>query len=71
MIDLDDLDTMQELDVEGMLGHVAALPQQCRDAWALTRDLELPVRHFRADKMMIVGMGGSAIGGDLAAAPLE
>lgn len=68
MIDLDNQGAIEELDVEGMLGHVAALPTQCRDAWALTRNLELPVRHFRADKILIAGMGGSAIGGDLAAA---
>ena len=67
MIDLDNQNAMEKLDVEGMLGHVAALPGQCRDAWSLTRNLELPVRHFRADKIVIVGMGGSAIGGDLAA----
>jgi glucose/mannose-6-phosphate isomerase len=68
MIDLDNQSAMAKLDVEDMLGHVAALPQQCRDAWALTQDLELPVRHFRADKIVIAGMGGSAIGGDLAVA---
>jgi glucose/mannose-6-phosphate isomerase len=68
MIDLDDLAALQKLDPEGMLGHVAALPQQCRDAWTATRRLQLPVRHLRAEKILIVGMGGSAIGGDLAAA---
>jgi glucose/mannose-6-phosphate isomerase len=68
MVDLDDLTAHQELDPEGMLGHVAALPQQCRDAWTATRRLQLPVRHLRAEKILIVGMGGSAIGGDLAVA---
>jgi glucose/mannose-6-phosphate isomerase len=67
-IDLDDLTELQELDREGMLGHVAALPRQCRDAWAATRKLQLPARHFRAERILIAGMGGSAIGGDLAAA---
>jgi glucose/mannose-6-phosphate isomerase len=63
---LDDLAALQELDSAGMLGHVAALPQQCRGAWALTRDLALPDRHRQANKVVIAGMGGSAIGGDLA-----
>jgi glucose/mannose-6-phosphate isomerase len=65
---LDDLTTLHQLDPGGMLGHVAALPQQCRDAWAATERLELPTRHLRANKVLIAGMGGSAIGGDLVAA---
>ncbi len=68
MTDLDDLNTLQALDTEGMLGHVAALPQQCHKAWALTRAWKLPTRHLRANKVLIAGMGGSAIGGDLAVA---
>lgn len=68
MTHLDELTKLQELDPDGMLGHVAALPQQCRDAWATVRDLDLPDRHFGVDKIVIAGMGGSAIGGDLAVA---
>jgi len=65
---LDDPTTLPKLDPEGMLDHVAALPQQCRGAWALTRQLDLPTRHLHANRVLIAGMGGSAIGGDLAAA---
>jgi glucose/mannose-6-phosphate isomerase len=68
MTDLDDLSLLRELDPEGMLGHVAALPRQCRDAWAMARGLKLSERHGGAAKVVIAGMGGSAIGGDLAAA---
>lgn len=68
MSGLDDITTLRELDKEGMLGHVAALPHQCREAWALTRDLRLPPPYQRAERVLIAGMGGSAIGGDLAAA---
>ncbi|MGD2206154.1 MAG: bifunctional phosphoglucose/phosphomannose isomerase, partial [Anaerolineae bacterium] len=67
-IDLDNLSALRELDPEGMLAHVAALPQQCRDAWDATQSLELPTRHLRTNRVLIAGMGGSAIGGDLAAA---
>ena len=42
MINLDDVTALVQVDREGMLGHVAALPQQCRDAWALIGPLELP-----------------------------
>jgi glucose/mannose-6-phosphate isomerase len=68
MINLDDVNALQELDREGMLGHVAALPQQCRDAWTSIRSLELPSGYMQVKKVVIAGMGGSAIGGDLAAA---
>ena len=64
---LDDLAALHQLDSAGMLGHVAALPQQCRGAWALTQDLSLPVHYRQVDKVVIAGMGGSAIGGDLVA----
>ena len=65
---LDHLATLQKLDPEGMLGHAAALPQQCREAWAATQELALPGDYQSANKVVIAGMGGSAIGGDLAAA---
>jgi glucose/mannose-6-phosphate isomerase len=70
-IDLDDLDLLQEIDEKDMLGHVANLGQQCRDAWDATRGLQLSPRHLEADRVLITGMGGSAIGGDLAAAVVE
>ena len=68
MINLDDVNALAQLDREGMMGHVAALPRQCRDAWDLTRRLELPPGYMQVNKVLIAGMGGSAIGGDLAAA---
>ncbi len=68
MINLDDPTALRDVDPQGMLGHVAALPQQCRGAWALTREFTLPAEALQVDKVLIAGMGGSAIGGDLAAA---
>lgn len=65
---LDDVGALHELDSGGMLGHVGALPQQCRDAWAAVRALALSARHMETYNVIITGMGGSAIGGDLAAA---
>jgi glucose/mannose-6-phosphate isomerase len=70
-VDLDDLELLQEIDEKDMLGHVANLGQQCRDAWEATVGLELSARHLEADRVLITGMGGSAIGGDLAAAVVE
>ena len=67
MIDLDDLHALERADRDGMLAHVRALHEQCRAAWAGVRGLELPSRHLVANKVVIAGMGGSAIGADLAA----
>jgi glucose/mannose-6-phosphate isomerase len=67
-MDLDDVRALQAADTRGMLGHVAALAKQCGDAWAAVRELKLPPSHLRTTEVLIAGMGGSAIGGDLAAA---
>jgi glucose/mannose-6-phosphate isomerase len=68
---LDDFDLLQKIDEKDMLGHVANLGQQCRDAWAATQGLALPEHQMGAGRLVIAGMGGSAIGGDLAAAVVE
>jgi glucose/mannose-6-phosphate isomerase len=69
--DLDDLNALQSADSQGMLDHVGALATQCRDAWAAVEALELPSAHLETIEVIISGMGGSAIGGDLAAAVVE
>lgn len=51
----------------GMLVAVAGLPAQIRDAWARSRSLDLPGRHSQAKAVAVLGMGGSAIAGDLVA----
>jgi glucose/mannose-6-phosphate isomerase len=63
---LDDVAAMGRADSEGMLGHIAGLPGQVTEGWRITRGLELPWDTPRA--VAILGMGGSAMGGDLAAA---
>jgi glucose/mannose-6-phosphate isomerase len=70
-IDLDDVSALRKADKKDMLGHVGALAKQCRDAWAEVRDLALPQRHMETNNVIVTGMGGSAIGGDLAAAVVE
>jgi glucose/mannose-6-phosphate isomerase len=68
MIERDDLSVLRRLDPHDMLGHVARLPQQCRDAWEGVRTLALSPAHRDVNRVLIAAMGGSAIGGDLAAA---
>ncbi|MDY7039427.1 MAG: bifunctional phosphoglucose/phosphomannose isomerase, partial [Chloroflexota bacterium] len=65
MIDLDNVDSYKELDPDDMLARVSELPVQCRDAWANAQSLTTPESYRRANKVIILGMGGSAIGGAL------
>jgi glucose/mannose-6-phosphate isomerase len=48
-----------------MVEHLHGLPQQCRAAWSKAKDLKLPDDYASIDKVVILGMGGSAIGGSL------
>lgn len=65
MTELDDRDVYQRLDTSGMLARVEGLPEQCRDAWAQARGVQLPPAYRQARAVIVAGMGGSAIGGDL------
>lgn len=62
---LDDLGALRRLDRSDMLGAAAALPGQVRDAWAISRPLVVPDTHRAVTAVAVLGMGGSAIGGDL------
>jgi glucose/mannose-6-phosphate isomerase len=62
---LDDLPALGRLDASGMLAASAALPGQVRDAWTRSRALVMPDAHRAAKAVALLGMGGSAIGGDL------
>jgi glucose/mannose-6-phosphate isomerase len=64
-MNLDDHTSFSELDPDGMLERISELPQQCRAAWALARDLEFPLAYGSVRHVVILGMGGSAIGGTL------
>lgn len=65
MVNLDDLLTYQQGDPAEMLGHLRRLPQQCQEAWQRGMGLFLPVSYRRIKRVVIAGMGGSAMGGDL------
>jgi glucose/mannose-6-phosphate isomerase len=53
-----------------MLAHLQALPDQMADAARLAAGFELPEAYGTAKCIMVAGMGGSAIGADLARALL-
>jgi glucose/mannose-6-phosphate isomerase len=65
MVNLDDIQIYKRLDPENMRGHLHGLPQQCRAAWDKANKFLLPEDYAAIDKVVILGMGGSAIGGDL------
>jgi len=65
MIDLDSPEVHQKLDPSGMRERIRELPQQCLRAWQQALDFKLPSAYSKVNKVAILGMGGSAIGGDL------
>lgn len=48
-----------------MLAAIAAFPDQMRAAWDMSRTLEMTDRHRAATSVALLGMGGSAVCGDL------
>ena len=64
-MNLDELD-LAGLDPDGMWERISELPQQCVDAWRLVESFQLPESYGQADNVVISGLGGSAIGADLA-----
>ncbi|MCJ7769612.1 MAG: bifunctional phosphoglucose/phosphomannose isomerase, partial [Dehalococcoidales bacterium] len=67
MIDLDDLQVYKQYDPQGMLTHIYNVPELCRQAWQMAAAFDLPLDYSGVDKVVVLGMGGSAIGGDLVA----
>lgn len=69
-MNLDILDLMQQIDRDDMLSHIQNLPDQLKLGWDLGLDKQFPeIKNIR--HILIAGMGGSAIGGDLLAAYLS
>ena len=64
-INLDDPQVFQQCDPEGMLARIHEMPRQCQQAWQTAMSFDLPPDYSQIDKVVILGMGGSAIGGDL------
>ncbi len=62
---LDDRATVERLDPHGMLARIEGLPEQCDEAWRRAGEFVLPESHRRARRMVVLGMGGSAIAGDI------
>ena len=67
MANLDDPKAYQKLDPSNMIARIGAMAQQCRQAWNSAIASPLPSNYTDVDKIIILGMGGSAIGGDMVA----
>ena len=65
MADLDDQQTYSRLDPSGLRMRLRGLPAQCRNVALAVAELELPQDLRTAPHVVVAGMGGSAIGGDL------
>jgi glucose/mannose-6-phosphate isomerase len=67
MNDLDNFSEFKKLDPQNMLGEIDGLPDQLKSAWELGQTMPLPDSK-NIQRVVIAGMGGSAIGADLVAA---
>ncbi|CAN5498871.1 bifunctional phosphoglucose/phosphomannose isomerase [soil metagenome] len=70
-MDLDDVQAMAELDSEDVLGAAERFSEQCREAWAIGRAVRNLPDADGVDAIVVVGMGGSGISGDVVQAVVE
>jgi len=66
-MNLDDTSKFEQTDTLDMLSHIDGLPDQLASAWQLGSQLALP-EMTGIERVVVAGMGGSAIGADLVAA---
>ncbi len=64
-VDLDDTVYLRSIDSADMAGRIAELPKQCREAMIVAGQQALPEDYRACDAIVVLGLGGSAIGGDL------
>ncbi|MCX7845725.1 MAG: bifunctional phosphoglucose/phosphomannose isomerase [Dictyoglomaceae bacterium] len=62
---LDQINELKKLDPQNMLDSVYRLPEQIEDASNISYNAELKVKDININKILVLGMGGSAIGGDI------
>ncbi|MFY9147508.1 MAG: bifunctional phosphoglucose/phosphomannose isomerase [Bacillota bacterium] len=62
---LDDIAAMEQLDPGGMTGLIVGLPDQLKEAHEIGLKAEVPEDYSNVKNVVISGLGGSAIGGDL------
>lgn len=69
-MNLDDPKIYKQYDLSDMLSRLHEMPAQCEKAWQMALDFKLPAEYRQINKVVVLGMGGSAIGSDLASSLL-
>ncbi len=64
MVNLDDRELYTKTDKSGMGLQIRGLPAQCKRAWDRALNFDLPSTYSDVENIIVLGMGGSAIGGD-------
>ncbi|NLG83011.1 MAG: bifunctional phosphoglucose/phosphomannose isomerase [Firmicutes bacterium] len=65
MVNLDDGRLYEELDPQGMGARIEDFPAQVEEAWRIGLTARVPSDYAEVDQIVVQGMGGSAVGGDL------
>ena len=66
-IDLDNIELYSTLDPSNLRQRLRTFPLQCQTAWDEAEAMKLPREYGQVKRVVVAGMGGSAIGGDLLA----
>jgi glucose/mannose-6-phosphate isomerase len=70
-VDLDDLNELSRLDSEDVLGAVERFADQCREGWEIGRGATGLPDADGVDSIVILGMGGSGVSGDVIRSVVE
>jgi glucose/mannose-6-phosphate isomerase len=69
--EVDDLNRLAELDSEDVLATVEAFADQCRQGWEIGRGAESLPDAAGVDSVVVLGIGGSGLSGDVVQAVVE
>jgi len=67
MTNMDSSEVYRRLDPSGLGGRITGMARNCSDAWSAAQAFPLPEDYRRVERVVVLGMGGSAIAGDLLA----
>jgi len=60
-----DKESISKIDNENMIKHYESFPQLCEDAFLIGKKMTIPSYFIKAKKIVMVGMGGSGVAGDI------
>lgn len=71
MASLDNIEAIQKLDEENILGNTQDFPDQIEKCWQSWKKIALPTHFINSKSILILGIGGSGIGAALTASLAE